>query len=1041
MTTLFYRNFRLLILAILVILTWGISAFFTLPRLEDPELVSRQAFVTTFLPGADAERVEALVTEKIEEELSEIEEIKTYESDSRAGSSIITIELLDSVEEVDADAIWLRIRERLNRAAPQLPVGASPPRLEEVDVKAYALIAALIWEQDSEPNYAILNRLSELLKDELLGLSGTEKVDIFGKQDEEIVVEINQAQLASIGLTPQQLSTQIQQSDAKVSAGLLRSQNNDLLLEIESDLDSLERIRSIPINFSDRGQFALLGDIAEVRKTIIQPPRELTLINGRPAAALGVFVESDYQIDLWAKTAEAEIDKFREQLGKGLKLEIIFNQSNYIENRLDSLIFNLFISGFLVFVITVFLMGWKSAIVVGLALPLSTCMVLGAMGLLDIPLHQMSITGIIVALGLLIDTAIIVVDEVSQGVASGLKSEVAISKAINHLFMPLMASTLTTALAFLPIAIMPGPSGEFVGSIGISVILAVISSLLISITISSAITAKLYHNPNHNSWQKTKQQWWKTGFSNSYLTQIYQLSLRSVYSYPLLGILLGLILPITGIVQLGNLPQQFFPQVDRDQIQIELELPALSSIEKTRNTALQVRQLILQHPEIDELQWFLARSSPRFYYNLKAGKERYLNYAQGFLQLNTIAKPELVNRIQAEVDSAFPEAQILVRLLEQGPPFDAPVELRIYGPNLEELQQIGEQARALLAQTPKVTHTRSTLNDVRPQLKLLVDEEEIRLAGLDRAAVSQQLDTLLEGNLGGSILEGVEELPVRVRVSNTQRGDFSQIKSLDLQPTGSSLNQNRQNATDTIPLSALAEVELEPQFSVIKRRNGRRVNSVQGFIAAGVLPSEIFTKWQQKLNDTDFEIPSGYWSEIAGEAEQQGNAQGNLFSTLPVILVLSASILVLSLNSFRAAAIIGLVAICAVGLGFFSLWLFGYPFGFMSLIGTFGLVGIAINDSVVVMAAILEDPEASQGNRRATRKVVLRSTRHVIATTLTTMIGFVPLLLGGGGFWPPLAVAIAGGVGGSTLVALYLVPCSYLLLANFGKGKYSALRK
>ncbi|NEN92023.1 MAG: efflux RND transporter permease subunit, partial [Okeania sp. SIO3H1] len=608
-----------------------------------------------------------------------------------------------------------------------------------------------------------------------------------------------------------------------------------------------------------------------------------------------------------------------------------------------------------------------------------------------------------------------------------------------HLFMPLMASTLTTALAFLPIALMPGPSGEFVGSIGISVILAVLSSLLISITISSAITAKLYHNPSHNSWQKTKQPWWKMGFSNSYLTQIYQLSLRSVYSSPLLGVLLGLILPITGIVQLGTLPQQFFPQVDRDQVQIELELPALTSIEKTRNTALQVRELILKHPEIDELQWFLARSAPKYYYNLKVGKERYLNYAQGFVQLNTIAKPELVNRIQAEVDRAFPEAQILVRLLEQGPPFDAPVELRIYGPNLEELQQIGEQARALLAQTPKVTHTRSTLNDVRPQLKLLVDEEEIRLAGLDRASVSEQLDTLLEGNLGGSVLEGVEELPVRVRVSNSQRGDFSEIKSLDLQPTGSSLNQNRQNATDTIPLSALAEVELEPQFSVIRRRNGRRVNSVQGFIAAGVLPSEIFTKWQQKLNDSDFEIPSGYWSEIAGEAEQQGNAQGNLFSTLPVILVLSASILVLSLNSFRAASIIGLVAICAVGLGFFSLWLFGYPFGFMSLIGTFGLVGIAINDSVVVMAAILEDPEASQGNRRATRKVVLRSTRHVIATTLTTMIGFVPLLLGGGGFWPPLAVAIAGGVGGSTLVALYLVPCSYLLLANFGRSNKDSL--
>ncbi|NES66377.1 MAG: efflux RND transporter permease subunit, partial [Okeania sp. SIO2D1] len=186
--------------------------------------------------------------------------------------------------------------------------------------------------------------------------------------------------------------------------------------------------------------------------------------------------------------------------------------------------------------------------------------------------------------------------------------------------------------------------------------------------------------------------------------------------------------------------------------------------------------------------------------------------------------------------------------------------------------------------------------------------------------------------------------------------------------------------------------------------------------------------WQQLLNDSSFELPSGYWSEIAGESEKQGDAQAGLFSTVPVIFILASSILVLSLNSFRATAIIGIVAISAIGLGFFSLWLFGYPFGFMSLIGTFGLVGIAVNDSVVVLAAILEDPQASTGNRLAIRQVVMGSTRHVVATTLTTMIGFVPLLVQGGDFWPPLAIAIAGGVGGSTLIALYLVPCAYLLI-------------
>ncbi|NES77070.1 MULTISPECIES: efflux RND transporter permease subunit [unclassified Okeania] len=626
MATLFYRNLRLLILTILIIVVWGVSSFLTLPRLEDPQLTSRVAVITTFWPGADAEQIETLITEKIETELSEIEEIRMTISTSKVGTSTISIELLDSVKKTNADTVWLRIRDRLNQVTTQLPIGASKPQLEELKIKAYAMIAALTWEQDTKPNYALLSRLSELLKDKLLALPGTEKIATIGNPQEEILVEIDAAQLASIGLTPQQLLAQIKQSDAKVSSGQFRSKNNDLLLEVDADLDSLERIINIPISFSKQGQFTLLGDIAEVRKTIAEPANELALINGLPASTLAIFVESNYQIDLWAKSAEAAIEKFRQELGQGLKLEIIFNQNNYIQARFKSLMLNLLMSGILIFGITLFLMGWKSATVVSLALPLSSCMVLGIMKLLNVSVNQISIVGLIVALGLLIDTAIIVVDRITKNMVSGLSAETAINNAVNHLFLPLTASTLTTAIAFLPIVLMPG-----------------------------------------------------------------------------------------------------------------------------------------------------------------------------------------------------------------------------YG----------------------------------------------------------------------------------------------------------------------------------------------------------------------------------------GESEKQGETEANLFATVPLVLLLATSILVLSLNSFRATAIIGGVAICAIGLGFFSLWLFGYPFGFMSLIGTFGLVGVAINDSVVVLAAILEDPKASTGNRRAMRQVVMCSTRHVVATTLTTMIGFVPLLVQGGDFWPPLAIAIAGGVGGATLVALYLVPCSYLLMANF----------
>ncbi|ERT04340.1 export membrane family protein [Lyngbya aestuarii BL J] len=1027
MATLFYRNFRLLILTTLLVVVWGISAFLTLPRLEDPELVSRVAVVKTFFPGADAERIEVLVTDPIEQELATIEEIKSYESTSQTGSSIIDIELLDSVTVAEVDPIWSRIRDRISQAANRLPAGATVPELDEIDVKAYALITALTWVNSEQPNYAALNRLAEYLEDELSELAGTEKVVKFGELSEEILVEVDPYKLANLGITAQSLSNQIQQSDAKVSAGQLRSQRNDLVLEVESEIDSLERIRQIPIQFGNEGQFATLADVATVYKSVIDPPNELSLIDGNPAVVLAVFVKSDYQLDQWSKTAEKTLSEFQKTLGTGLKIETIFNQSNYVEERLKSLISNLIISGFLVFAVTFFLMGWKSAIVIGLTLPLSVCMVLGLMQLLGIPLHQMSVTGLIVALGLLIDTVIIVVDEVGHKLQSGFQPEAAISETIHHLFFPLLASTMTTALAFVPIVILPGPSGEFVGTIGMNVILAVSSSLFLSITIAIALAAKI--NQAFTNEGKSRSSWWRSGFSNSILTRVYKISLQGLFRHPLLGIALGLILPIIGFIQVKNLPQQFFPSVDRDQLQVELELPTAASIEQTKTLALQAREVILEHREIKQVHWFIGRSAPRYYYNLATGREQAANYAQGFLQLNTIAEADFVNSLQQEMDAIFPQARILVRQLEQGPPFDAPVELRIYGFDLERLRSLGQEARRLLTEVPGVTQTRDSLSEVQPQLAFQVDEEEARLAGLDLGSVSQQLATLLEGNLGGSIIEETEELPVRVRVSNTERGNVNQIMGLELQPTGTNFSQNRLSSTGAIPVSALAEIDLQPQSSEITRRNGQRYNLIQGYIASGKLPSEILTDWQQRLTDTGFEMPPRYWSEVAGEAEQQGDAQGRLFATLPIILILAMSVLVLSLNSFRSTLIIGAVALCSVGLGFFSLALFGYPFGFMSLIGTFGLVGIAINDSVVVLAALKDDPEASRGSRQAASLVVLQATRHVMATTLSTMIGFVPLLIGGGRFWPPLAVAIAGGVGGATLLALYFVPCSYLLIA------------
>ncbi|NET11123.1 MAG: efflux RND transporter permease subunit, partial [Symploca sp. SIO2B6] len=335
-----------------------------------------------------------------------------------------------------------------------------------------------------------------------------------------------------------------------------------------------------------------------------------------------------------------------------------------------------------------------------------------------------------------------------------------------------------------------------------------------------------------------------------------------------------------------------------------------------------------------------------------------------------------------------------------------------------------------------VTHTRSSLGRTVPQLKLTVDEEKARLLGLDKGTIAQQLDATLEGIEGGSILESTEELPVRVRLSNADRGNLAQVESINLLPPGPPVSgpsisnlsggNGNGNGMDWIPLSSVATVTLEPEQARITRFNGQRVNTIQGFVEAGTLPDTVLGQLNQQLEDIQF--PSGYSLSQGGEAEERADALGGLVSTVGLITVLMMATLVLSLKSFRLSGLIWAVAIASFGLGIFAITLFGYPFGFNPIIGTVGLIGVAINDSIVVLAALDENPHARMGDRHAVQTVVMKSTRHVLTTTFTTMIGFVPLLLDGGEFWPPLAVAIAGGVGGATLLALYFIPSAYILL-------------
>lgn len=1016
---LFYRNRRLLILLMALIAVAGLSSFYILPRMEDPVLTKRSALVQTRFPGADATRVESLVSEKIEEELREIDDIKELRSISRSGMSTITIELRDDVYEVDE--VWSRIRDKIDDARVEFPSGAKEPDFEEMDVKAYALIVALVWDNPNPVNYAVLRRSAKQLEDRLRAVSGTEDIDTFGDPDEEILVEIQPDRVATLGLSVEQIARQVEASDAKLTAGLLRGQKSDLLIDVDSELDSLARIARTPVQFGSEGHSVQLGDIATIHKGVAQPLSSLVVADGKPAVTLGMFVRDSMRIDHWSQEAKNVIREFEQSLADDVQVQMLFDQNRYVEARLSGLIWNLLFGGLAVIVVIVFMMGWRNALVIGTALPLSAFMVLAGLRMLDIPIHQMSVTGLIIALGLLIDNAIVVVDEVRTKLHARMAPEDAVISTVRHLAVPLLGSTLTTALAFAPIALMPGPAGEFVGSIAISVILAICSSFFLAMTVIPAIAA-LFADPEEDP---ETGHWWQVGFSHAGLRNAYSKSLDFLFSKPLLGVGLGCILPISGFIVAGSLPEQFFPPADRDQINIELELSAHASLAETRETIAAIREVVLEHPQVRGIEWFLGESAPQFYYNIIAKRENSSNFAQALVQLNSAhGGQELIHELQQELDRKVPHSRVLVRQLEQGPPFDAPIEVRLFGPDLHQLSQSGDELRTIISQTPDVLHHKAELADPLPKLTLKIDEEQARLAGLDHAEVSRQLNAALEGALGGSILEETEELPVRIRVPHDRRGSLDNIASLQL----ISSKKTPDGQAQYVPLTAIADVRMSSEIAAISHFNGERMNEVQAYIKAGVLPAKVLADFQKRLQQAGYELPPGYRLEWGGEASKRDDAVGNLMANVGVLMVLMVATLVLSFSSFRVAGLVGAVGILSIGLGLGMLWLFGFPFGFMAIVGSMGLAGVAINDAIVVLAELRANPRASKGDRVVVRDVVLRSTRHVVATSLTTVAGFIPLVLAGGGFWPPLAITIAGGVGGATLLALYFIPSAYILV-------------
>ena len=904
-----YRNPRVLLLLAAVIAVAGVSSWFVLPQLEDPVLGRRVGIITTAYPGANARQVEALVSIPLEERLQGLKEISRVRSNSQNGISNIVVELQDDV--YDVDPVWSVVRDRIADAENALPDEALSPQLDVVPLKAYAAIIALTPVQAADESDEVRQQARDLRRD-ILALAGTEAVDVFGDNGEEYVIEFSPQQIATLGTSVAAIAAQVERQQQRIPAGRIAGRDGALPLRIDSEGDPIERIEQSVITWGPRGEKSPLADIATVRRQQISPATEAAIIDGRPSLVLGVMVSDSRRVDSWADQLDDMLVGFRTQRADMIDLQLLFSQRDHIRQRMQTLIQNLGIGIAAVSVVVLLLMGWRAMLIVAASLPLSSFCVLAALRALEIPIHQMSVTGLIVALGLLIDNAIVIVEDVRSRMNGGQGAVDAMTAGVNHLRVPLFGSTLTTVLAFLPIATLPGPPGEFVGTIAVSVILAIVASFSLAMTLIPALTG-LMSRPDAGNGILAR------GLSVRWLQRAYEHSLRIIFRVPLLGIVLGAALPVIGFIVARQLPEQFFPASDRLQIQIEVEQSARESLDATSTTVEKLRNFLDDEPAVAAQNWFIGRSAPTFYYNVVPRRRGTPFYAQAFLDLQPGTKiSSLVRQLQNDLDSQFPRSRVLVRQLEQGPPFDAPVEVRVTGPDLSELQKAGQQLRSVLSDIPDVLHTRSDLDDTVPQIDFEIDETVAADAGFSPSDIAALLYTSLEGAAAGRVTEGEEEIPLRVRLGLDERRPLEQILALPLAPLSPQMSfVQKPQSSDYNPttLSGVATRKMNSDVGAIVRIDGRRVNEVKAYITAGTLPATVVDELRRRLAAAEFKLPAGYEMTFGGESEQRSQAVEKLIANGVVLFALMLLTLVLSFGSFRCTFIIASIGGLAVGLG------------------------------------------------------------------------------------------------------------------------------
>ncbi|HWV09918.1 MAG TPA: efflux RND transporter permease subunit [Pseudomonas sp.] len=1002
------RNRQIVLYIMLLLGIVGALSYNKLGQSEDPPFTFKAMVIRTNWPGASAEEVARQVTERIEKKLMETGEYDKLISFSRPGESQVTFLARDSMHSKQIPELWYQVRKKISDIRHTLPQGIQGPFFNDEFGTTFGNIYALTGDGF---DYAVLKDYADRIQLQLQRVKDVGKVELLGLQDEKIWIELSNTKLATLGLPLAAVQQALEEQNAVAAAGFFETASDRVQLRVTGRFESVAEIRNFPIRVGDRT--FRIGDVAEVKRGFNDPPAPRMRFMGEDALGLAVSMKDGGDILVLGEALQGEFARLQETLPMGMQLRKVSDQPAAVKTGVGEFVRVLTEALIIVLLVSFFSLGLRTGLVVALSIPLVLAMTFAAMYYLGIGLHKISLGALVLALGLLVDDAIIAVEMMAIKMEQGYDRLKAAAYAWTSTAFPMLTGTLITAAGFLPIATAQSGTGEYTRSIFQVVTIALVVSWIAAVVFVPYLGAKLL--PDLAKLHAAKHGGSDQGH-DPYSTPFYQRVRRAVEwcvrrRKTVIVLTLGLF--VASILLFRFVPQQFFPASGRLELMVDLKLAEGASLKATEEQVKRLETLLSKHDGIDNYVAYVGTGSPRFYLPLDQQLPA-ASFAQFVVLAKTIEDREEIRSWLIEtVNEQFPALRTRISRLENGPPVGYPVQFRVSGEHIDEVRELARQVAGKVRENPHVVNVHLDWEEPSKVVRLNIDQERARALGVSTADLSQFLQSSLTGSPVSQYREGNELIEILLRGTLSERQELGLLPSLAV-PTDNGMS---------VPLSQIATLEYGFEEGIIWHRNRLPTVTVRADIYGKEQPASLVTQILPTLEPIRAELPSGYLLEVGGTVEDASRGQKSVNAGVPLFIVVVLTLLMLQLKSFSRSAMVFLTApLGLIGVTLFLL-IFRQPFGFVAMLGTIALSGMIMRNSVILVDQIEQDIEAGLDRWHAIIEATVRRFRPIVLTALAAVLAMIPLSRSV--FFGPMAVAIMGGLIVATALTLLFLPALY----------------